>query len=437
MPIKWYTANRVFVDGRFQQGVALGVSDGTIAEIRHDRAGLVGVREFADCAIFPGTINTHTHAFHSLLRGCGDDLPLLEWLHEVVYRHAAEFTPDDAYIAAALAFGEMLKNGITTVVDFFYLNGRGNEYALATIKAAEDLGIRLVLARTFMDWDKAPATIRESVSQARSRYVELAVAHRNHPTVSICPSAHSLYAASPGMIETAAQAATEGQTVWHMHVADARGPEKMIQETYGRSTIGRMTDLGLVRPDLVAVHAVYVAEQELDLLAERKVRISHNPSANMFLGDSAARVTYMRQAGICVGLGTDGGLDNNTLSIFHEMKMAALVQKSIMGDPQAITAGDVIRMATVEGGRLAELPVGTLAAGQQADFVVIDLSDLALIPPDRLESHMVYSMSDRAIRHVFVHGKPAVTDGKLCGIEEAALRARVVGATRRFVTRLG
>jgi 5-methylthioadenosine/S-adenosylhomocysteine deaminase len=428
----WYSADRVFMDGRFQPGVCLGVRDGTIVEIRRDRSGLREFREFADCAIFPGTVNTHTHAFHSILRGCGDDLPLLKWLHEVVYKYAAELTPDDAYVAAALAFGEMLKNGITTVVDFFYLNGRGNEYALATIRAGEDVGIRLVLARTFMDWDKAPATIRETVPEARRRYAELANAHRNHPTVLICPSAHSLYAASVEMIEAAAQAAKEHSTAWHMHVADARGPEKMIRDKYGCSTIGRMKDLGLVRPDLVAVHTVYADEKELDLLAERKVRVSHNPTANMFLGDGVARITYMKKAGMCVGLGTDGGLDNNTLSIFHEMKMAALVQKSVARDPQAITAGELIKMATVEGGRIADLPVGSLSLGQRADFAVIDLSDLALVPSDRLESHMVYSMSDRAIRHVYVHGKPTVKDGRLCRFDEAALRHRVIAATRRF-----
>ena len=114
------------------------------------------------------------------------------------------------------------------------------------------------------------------------------------------------------------------------------------------------------------------------------------------------------------------------------MKIAALVQKSSAGNPQAINAGEVIKMATVEGGRIAELPVGRLSVGQRADFVVIDLSDLALVPGDRLESHMVYSMSDRAIRHVYVQAKPAVTNGRLCGIEEAALRRRVVDATRRF-----
>jgi 5-methylthioadenosine/S-adenosylhomocysteine deaminase len=430
----WYTADRVFIDGRFQAGVCLGVRDGAIVEIRQDKSDLRGLRDFAGSAIFPGTVNTHTHAFHSMLRGCGDDLPLLKWLHEVVYKHAAEFTPNDAYVAAALAFGEMLKNGITTVVDFFYLNGRGNEYAVATIKAAEDLGIRLVLSRTFMDWEKAPATIRETVPEARRRYAELATTYLGHPTVRICPSAHSLYAASVEMIEAAAQAAEEHATAWHMHVADARGPEKMIHDMHGCSTIGRMKHLGLVRPDLVAIHAVYVEEREVDLLAERKVKVSHNPTANMFLGDGVARIAYMKKAGMCVGLGTDGGLDNNTLSIFHEMKMAALVQKSVARDPQVITAGEVINMATVEGGRIAELPVGSLSTGQRADFTVIDLADIALVPADRLESHMVYSMSDRAIRHVYVNGKPAVNDGKLCGLEEAALRCRVIEATRRFLT---
>lgn len=430
----WFGADRVFVDGRFRSGVHLGVEGGVIREVSVEKpAG--PVRIFADCAIFPGTVNTHTHAFHSMLRGCGDDLALLEWLHDVVYKHGAEFTPHDAYVAAALAFGEMLRNGITTVVDFFYLNGRGNEYALATIKAAEDLGIRLVLARTFMDWEKAPATIRETVPDARRRYAELSKGFLTHPTVRVCPSAHSVYAASPEMIDAAAQAASEEGTAWHMHVADARGPEEVIRQEHGQSTIGRMETLGVVRNDLVAIHAIHVDETEIDLLAERGVKVSHNPSAMMFLGEPPARVTRMRKAGLCVGLGTDSGLDNNTLSIFHEMKMAALVQKSMAGDPQAITAADITKMATVEGGRIAGLPVGSLAPGQLADFCVIDLSDLALVPPDRLESHMVYSMSDRAIRHVYVHGKPAVQNGGLTGISEAEIRSRVLASTRRFFAR--
>ena len=222
--MEWFTADRVFVEGAYRPARWLGVEGGTIREVADRPPGDGAVVAFADAAIFPGTVNTHTHAFHSLLRGCGDDLPLLEWLYDVVYRHAALFTPEQAYLGAALAFGEMLKNGITTVVDFFYLNGQGQEYARATIRAAEDLGMRLVLARTFMDLERAPGTIRESVPQAAGRYGELARAYRGHPTVRICPAAHSLHAASTEMIHAAAQCAKEqgscGTCTWR----PPRGP---------------------------------------------------------------------------------------------------------------------------------------------------------------------------------------------------------------------
>lgn len=433
--MEWFTADRVFIGGAYRPSRWIGVEDGHIRAVSDRRPEQGPIREFPDAAIFPGTVNTHTHSFHSLLRGCGDDLPLLEWLHDVVYRHAAHLTVEQAYLGAALCFGEMLKNGITTVVDFFYLNGRGNEYALAAIRAAEELGIRLVLARTFMDWEQAPATIRETVLQASARYAELAKGYRDHLTVKVCPAAHSLYAASPEIIAAAVQAARDQGTRWHMHVADAAGAERAIRERFGRSTIGRMADLGLLGESLVAVHAVYLDEGEVELLGERQVRVSHNPSANMFLGDRAARIPAMRRAGVCVGLGTDGGLDNNSLSIFHEMKMTALVQKAMAGDPQAIKAPDIIEMATVNGAPITEWPVGKLEPGHAADFLVIDLWDIALVPGDRLESHMVYSMSDRAIRHVFVHGRPVVRDGRLTGLDEHDLTRRVQASTRAFFGR--
>ena len=186
---------------------------------------------------------------------------------------------------------------------------------------------------------------------------------------------------------------------------------------------------------MVAIHAIYLEDGEIEALAEHGVRVSHNPSANMFLGDRAAKVHAMTKAGVCVALGTDGGLDNNSLSIFHEMKMTALVQKSLVGDPQAISARTIIDMATVNGGMITEWPIGILAPGHAADFIVLDLSDLAFVPGDRLESHMVYSISDRAIRHVYVQGKCLVHDGRLTRVDEQDLIGRVHATTRSFFCR--
>jgi 5-methylthioadenosine/S-adenosylhomocysteine deaminase len=365
-----------------------------------------------------------------LLRGQGDDLPLLKWLHDVVYRHSAILTIEQAYLGAALAYAEMLKNGITTVVDFFYLNGLGNDYAEATIRAAEDLGIRLTLARTFMDWDRAPATVRETRPEARRRYRDLAQRYRGNPLVRICPAAHSVYAASNDMLEEARNTAEEFNTKWHMHVADSVGSERQVRASFGCSTIRHLEKSHMLNERLVAVHAVYVDENEAELLGQAKVAVSHNPAANMFLGDKAAPILALRRQGVMVGLGTDSGLDNNSLSIFHEMKLAALVQKSGAGNPEAITAPELIEMATTNGSAIAEWPAGRLAPGYAADFLVIDCSDMALVPGDRLASHMVYSMSDRAIRAVYVNGKCVVRDRQLVGIAEQELIRRVNAATR-------
>ena len=284
----WYTADKVFHESEYRSPLFFAVEDGSIVAVSDNTPAGAQVTEFPGCAIFPGTVNTHTHSFHSLLRGQGDDLPLMAWLNNVVYRHAASLTVEQAYWGAALAFAEMLKNGITTVVDFFYVNGRGNDYAVATIKAAEDVGIRLTFGRTFMDWELAPDTIRETVPQARTRYEELAQAFRSHRTVRICPSAHSLYAASTEMVMAARECAAHDGTQWHMHVADSAGSEKRVHAACGCSTISRMKELSLLDGKLVAVHAVYVSDAEAELLGRNNVMISHNPAANMFLGDKAA-----------------------------------------------------------------------------------------------------------------------------------------------------
>jgi 5-methylthioadenosine/S-adenosylhomocysteine deaminase len=227
------------------------------------------------------------------------------------------------------------------------------------------------------------------------------------------------------MIMAARECAAHDGTQWHMHIADSAGSENKVRAACGCSTIARMDRLALLDESLVAVHAVYIDDNEADLLARKNVKVSHNPAANMFLGDKACPVRRLRRQGAILGLGTDSGLDNNSLSIFHEMKLAALTQKSQAGDPEAITAADLIEMATVNGGILSEWPVGKLAPDHAADFIVIDRSDLALVPDQRLASHMVYSMSDRAIRSVYVDGRCTVRDGRLVGIDEQELVAKV------------
>src|SRR5439155_16572755 len=206
------TADRAIVDGACGPTAVLAdggliVAVGDPAAILADPRAVGATRiDWSRRAMVPGTINTHNHSFQSLLRGIGDDLPVLEWRDKALYRYSPKLGARDMETAALFAFGEMLLHGVTTVCDFYYLNAQGNEHASATIEAARRLGIRIVLARCFYDWDGAPAAYRESVPQAVAHFEALSKRYRDpdRHLVTIQPAPHSQHGASPAMTEAAA-----------------------------------------------------------------------------------------------------------------------------------------------------------------------------------------------------------------------------------------
>src|SRR5262249_34541533 len=194
-------ADRAIVEGEARGATAIRIEDGAITEVA-DALEPRGARvvDWSGRAVVPGTVNAHNHSFQSLLRGFGDDLPFLEWRAKALYKYSPLLDADGLHTGALFAFGEMLLHGVTTVCDFFYINDGGNENASAIIAAAEKLGIRVVLARCFYDWDGAPAQYRESIATAVANFQTLAAAHPGR--VHAAP--HSLHGASRGMIEAAA-----------------------------------------------------------------------------------------------------------------------------------------------------------------------------------------------------------------------------------------
>src|SRR5262245_20082028 len=206
------TSDVAWVDGAARQRFALRIEDGAIVEIG-ERAALARAGEamldLGRRAMVPGTVNAHNHSFQSLLRGFGDDLPFLTWRDRALYRFSPHLGQEGVHTGALFAFAEMALHGVTTVCDFFYLNDDGNENARAVIAAAERVGLRIVLARCFYDWDGAPAVYRESVDDAQARFLELHHEFVESPTVSVCPAPHSLHGASEAMIRAGAEAARE------------------------------------------------------------------------------------------------------------------------------------------------------------------------------------------------------------------------------------
>ena len=393
------------------------------------------MQDWDGLAVVPGTVNAHGHAFQSLFKGYADDRTFEDWRDRVLYPFSERLTTEDIYTGSLFAFTEALLAGVTTTVDFFYLHDGGNENAEAVIRAARDVGIRLVLARAFYDPDAqtaAPRRYREDPADAADRTRDLAKKYADDALVSVQPAPHSLHAASPQTIRLALDLAHELDVPCHLHLAEARYERELIEKRFGTSPVRLLEREALLDRQLIAIHAVWLDDDEIALLAEQDVGIVHCPGANAFLGDGFARVAEMLDKGIRVGLGPDGGCANNRQSVFDEMRMASLLAKARLTDGSALDARTAFALGTRGGADLLDLPVGGLEPGRRADLVGLDLDHLSLQPPANLERHVVHSMQPGAIARVMVGGTVVVEGGQPTGVDLADLRARISETTRSW-----
>jgi 5-methylthioadenosine/S-adenosylhomocysteine deaminase len=422
------TSDVALVDGTVIPRCAVRVIDGVIAAVgpraELEKPGEV-ILDLGHKALLPGTVNAHNHSFQSLLRGFGDDLPFLEWRDQALYRFSPRLGVDGIYTGALFAFAEMALHGVTTVCDFFYINDGGNDCARAVIAAARAVGLRIVMARCFYDWDGAPKQYRETVQQATDHFHELRHEFAGARDVLVCPAPHSLHGASPEMIRAGAEAARAAGTRWHIHLAEEQYQVDDAKQKYGTTPLRAIEKLGLLDENMVAVHGCWFDEGERALLAERGAKLAYNPNSNMFLGDGITDIVDLVARGAKIALGTDGGCSNSRVSVFDEMRACALLQKVARTNGQAIDAESCFRMGTAWGGEVLGLPIGRLAVGQRADVVFVDLDDPSLWPEQSLAKNVVYSMSARAISDVFVDGQAVVRDRALVRVQLADIQARV------------
>lgn len=381
-------------------------------------------------AVVPGTVNTHAHSFQALLRGFGDDLSFMGWRDRVLYPFSERLDRDGIRTGALFDFTEMVRHGVTTVVDFFYLHDRGNDNDLTVVEAAREAGLRLVLARSMYDWSGAPKRYLETPDEALRNGRALADALRSDRRAFVQPAPHSIHGASPEMIRAGAALAEELGTPFHIHVAEGRYERELSLERHGLSPVKFLDSLGVLNERTILVHCVWVDPSDLDLIAERGARIVHNPGANSFLGDGIAPYREMLARGIPVALGTDGGCTNSRQSVFEEMRMAALLAKAIDANGEALTAEDVLIAGTARGGEVLGLPVGRIAPDHAADLVVLDLQSLSLLPAATAPKQVVYAMQPEAIARVIVAGEVVAERGVPTGVDVAGLRARVAEVTK-------
>jgi 5-methylthioadenosine/S-adenosylhomocysteine deaminase len=401
-------------------GIIADAGDFAGVHARHEHAAM---RAFpADRVVVPGFVNGHSHGYQILLRGWADDWGFERWRSEALYRVLPALGPEDVYWVFVAAFSEMLAAGITTVAEFFYLNGEGNERAEAMMRAAHRTGIRLVLARTWMDAPTAPAAFTESVDRAAERTRALRDAH---PGARICIAPHSLHGASEAMLRAAAAFAREVDCDLHVHVAETQPEVALSLDRFGVTPVLALDRLGILDRRTVAVHAIYLTDDEKSLLARRGVRIVRNPTTNQYLGDGAGDVAGFRARGVPVGLGTDA---NVKPSILDEMRAAAYEQKTALLDGSALDAPTAFALGTSEGAVALGVPAGLLAPGLPADFAVLDARGID--PWSPVPNGVVYRGEASWVQATFVGGHRVYTG------EPSALAAEAVRETRLIAARL-
>lgn len=351
----------------------------------------------SEVAVVPGLVNGHSHAYQILMRGWADDLPFARWRSDALYKIVPQLSPEDVYWTFRLAFDEMLAAGITTVAEFFYLNGAGNAHAQNAIRAAQDAGIRLVFARTWMDADYAPPAFRESIAQAQQRTQALM---SEFPETHICVAPHSLHAASRDMIRAAAQFSRERDCMLHVHVAEAPYEGAQTLERFGATPISLLQHLEALNERTVAIHAIYITEEEKRMLAHAGARVVHNPMTNQYLGDGICDVSGLQQLGVTMGLGTDADVKP---SILDEIRAASLLQKVARLDGSALEAKTAFSLGTAQGAQALRVDAGEFREGAYADYLAIDVTGMDPWIP--LCNQIVYRSEAADVRETYVGGR--------------------------------
>ncbi len=372
----------------------------------------------AEHVLIPGLVNLHTHAAMSLLRGIADDLPLIRWLESAIWPAEQQFVgPDFVRDGTALAAAEMLRSGITCASDMYF-------YPDAAAEAFAAAGMRAVLGMLVIDFPTHYASNSDDYLAkglaARDRW-------RDHSLLEFSLAPHAPYTVSDDSFRRIVRLAHELDTPVHLHLHETAEEIDTSLACHGKRPLERLAALGLLETDLIAVHGIHLANDEIAQLAAHGASLAHCPSSNMKLASGIAPVSRMLDAGLRVGLGTDGAASNNRLDIIEEMRQAGLLAKVASGRADTFPAHALLRAATLNGAAALRLDdkIGSITIGKEADLVAIDLGDILIAPVFDPAGHIPYAADRRCVSDVWVAGKPCVRSHALWQINNNELLQRV------------
>ena len=376
-----------------------------------------------DRLAIPGLINCHTHSYMSFMRNVADDLSFMDWLFGTIDPIEQQMTDEDTYWGACLAIIEMMKSG-TTCFNDMQMNIH------QTTRAVKESGMRAVISRGLV------GSGNDEAGQMRlAQAYEERDAFRDCDRLSFMLGPHAPYTCDDGFMKIVSEEAKKNNMRIHVHLSESESEISQIQEKYGCTPIEMADKNGLFDVPAIAAHCVQITESDIEILKKKRVSVVTNPASNMKLGNGFAPIPALLEAGVNVCLGTDGAASNNSLNMFHEMSLLALIHKGVRRTPQCISAKENFRIATINGAKALglEKETGSLEAGKKADIAILNLNTPSLTPRNNLLAGLSYSANGSEVETVIIDGKITMEDRKVLTLDEELVYRKV----NEIITRMG
>ncbi|HET6181222.1 MAG TPA: amidohydrolase [Candidatus Sulfotelmatobacter sp.] len=362
--------------------------------------------------VLPGFINGHTHVPMTLFRGLHDDVTLNDWLYKYIFPAEAKNVNEEfVRWGTRLAAAEQIRSGVTTFADMYYFED-------AVAEETKAAGMRGVLGETFIDF---PAPDNKTEAEMLAYTEKFLKRWQGDALIHAAPAPHSIYTCSKKTLQDSAALARKYHAPILIHVSEMKKEWEDSLKNNGMSPVKYLESIGVLGPDVVAAHCIFVDAADRKLLAERGVGCTHNPSSNMMIASGVSPVVEMRAAGVAVGLGTDGPAgSNNDMDLMEEIDLAAKLAKISKMDPLALNAKAVVEMATIDGARALhmEKEIGSLEVGKKADVVMISLDEPNAVPMYDVYAQIAYSLKGSDVETVVIGGRVVMRDRKLLTIVE-------------------
>ncbi len=381
--------------------------------------------------VLPGFINGHTHVPMTLFRGLHDDVTLHDWLYKYIFPAEAKNVNEEfVRWGTRLALAEQIRSGVTTFADMYYFED-------AVAEETKKAGVRGVLGETFIDFPAPDNKTNAAMLAYTEKFLQK---WQGDPLIHAAPAPHSIYTCSEKTLQDAAALARKYHAPILIHLSEMKKENDDSLKKNGVSPTQYLNRIGVLGPDIVGAHCIFVDEADRKLLAEKHVGCVHNPSSNMMIASGVSPVPEMRAAGIAVGLGTDGPAgSNNDLDLMEEIDLAAKLAKISKMSPLALNAKAVVEMATIDGARALhmEKEIGSLEAGKKADLIVISLDEPNGVPMYDVYAQVAYSLKASDVETVVIAGRPVMRDHKLLTVDEGAAIAKAREYKKTVAASLG